>query len=57
MWPPDPVIDGCRCPSVRRVERAEVLADVVLDRERDVAAIERGLGVLLEIAVDLLVRR
>src|SRR6185295_1235149 len=57
IWPPDPVIDRCRCPSVRRVERAEVLANVVLDRERDVAAIERGLCVLLEIAIDLLLGR
>ncbi len=39
-----------------RVERAEVVAHVVLDRERDVAAIERGLGVLLEVRIDLLVR-
>ena len=31
---------GRSMPSVRRVERAEVLADVVLDRERDIAAIE-----------------
>ena len=38
------------------IERAEVVADVVLDRERDVAAVERGLGVALEVGVDLLVR-
>src|SRR5687767_11969869 len=40
---------------VRGIEGAEVVAHVVLDRERDIAAIQGRLGVALEVGVNLLV--
>src|SRR3954447_22786685 len=43
--------------SVRWIERREVVAHVVLDRQRDIAAVERGLCVAFEVGVDLLVGR
>src|SRR6478752_9951152 len=43
--------------SLARIERAEVVADEVLDRERHVVPIERRQRVVVEVAVDLLVGR
>src|SRR5439155_4261554 len=47
---------GRRNGSPGRVERAEVVADVVLDRERHVVAVEARERVLVEVGEDLLVR-
>src|SRR5262245_53689817 len=43
-------------PSLVGIERGEVVADVVLDRDRDVRAVERGERVVVELAVDARVR-
>src|SRR6476659_1435409 len=41
--------------SLVRVERAEVVLDVVTHRQRDVAAVQRGQRVVVEVREDLLV--
>src|SRR5204862_189019 len=43
-------------PSLARVERAEVVADVVLHRQRHIAPVEAGDRVVVEVRVDVLVR-
>src|SRR6266545_1777104 len=42
-------------PSLPGIERAEVVADVVLDRQRNVTSVQAGQRVLVEVAVDVLI--